>query len=294
MKKTRRQMKKNTSCNLFFLLLLAVISIFLSSCNFLFGGYGWDEFFYREHSVSSRADSLTDLTDTPAGTSAAYSVIVITDVHFGGDGTRPDDKFFSWVAGLSDKPKFCVCLGDVVEHGYESEYTDYVSFTGKLYDTYGIRTYTVTGNHDLYNSGWKYWSTMVYPYTSFYRLKTLDFSWYFLDSGSGSLGTDQYDALEDAMDNDSNPKIVLLHYPIYADGTIYTCLQNTYERDKLITLFAKKNVKLVLDGHTHTYHTYDFGTFYEFNVPGYLEKGQWALLTVNETAGTVSAELIVK
>jgi 3',5'-cyclic AMP phosphodiesterase CpdA len=266
----------------------------LQSCNFLFGGYGWDEFFSRDNPVSTRADTLTDIADSPAGTNTDYTVIVITDVHFGGDGTRPDDSFFEWVSSLSSRPKFCICLGDIAEHGYKSEYTDYVAFTAKLYNTYGIRTYTVTGNHDLYNSGWKYWHTMVYPYTSFYRLKTVHFSWYFLDSGSGSLGTTQYNTLKNAMNADSNPKIVLLHYPIYADGTLYLCLQNTYERDELITLFAKKNVKLVLDGHTHQYHTCDFGSFYEFNVPGFLAKGQWALLTVNETTGTVHAELIVR
>jgi len=279
------------------LLFSALFLCLFTSCNFLTGGYGWDEFFSRSDPVSSRAESITDLSDTPAASCTSYTVIVITDVHFGGDGTRPDDTFLAWVDSLSPQPKFCICLGDIAEHGYESEYKEYVAFTDKLRSR-SIPVYTVTGNHDLYNSGWQYWSAMVYPETSFYRLKTSDFSWYFLDSGSGSLGTDQYDALKEAMEADSNSKVVMLHYPLYADGTFYACLQNTYERDKLITLFAKQSVQLVLDGHTHAYHTYDFGSFYEFNVPGYLEKHQWALLTVKEpadgTAPSVNAELIVK
>lgn len=273
--------------------LLIPAAVLLSSCS-----YGLYNFFGREDTVRTRAGSLTQL-DTPAavsGSDTSYTVAVITDVHFGADKSRGvDTAFLSWLAELdaeSALPKFVLCLGDVAEHGYESEMKDYNAFCDKIRE-YGPEVYSVLGNHDLYNDGWQYWKKIVYPKTSFYHFKTNNFSWYFLDTGNGTLGTHQYSILIDALESDSSPKIVSMHYPVYAQGKFYFCLQDTIERNLLISYFADNNVKLLLDGHTHEYNYTDLG-FIEYNVPGFLEKGQWALVTVNETAGTVTEKLVSK
>jgi len=139
---------------LFGLLCSAVFT--LSSC-----AYGLYNFFGRDDTVRTRAESLVQETAPSTVTAAdtVYTVAVITDVHFGADKSRSvDDAFLSWLDGLSKKtpselPKFVLCLGDVAEHGYESELNDYKAFCDKIQSAYGITVYSVLGNHDLYNNG---------------------------------------------------------------------------------------------------------------------------------------------
>lgn len=257
--------------------------------------YGLYNFFGRSDTVRSRAESMTELS-APAASSggSSYTVAVITDVHYGSSNSRSvDTAFISWLDGLNTAgklPRFVICLGDVAEHGYESEMKDFNALADKV-RAYGIQVYSVLGNHDLYNDGWQYWKEIVYPGTSFYHFKTDGFSWYFLDTGNGTLGTHQYSLLIDALQKDSSPKIVCMHYPVYAQGHFYFCLQDTTERNLLISYFADNNVKLLLDGHTHDYNYTDFG-FVEYNIPGFAEDGQWALVTIDESAGTAVPALV--
>jgi 3',5'-cyclic-AMP phosphodiesterase len=271
----------------------AALAMLVSSC-----AYGVYNFFGREDTVRTRAESLSQFAvpSSVADSDTSYTVAVITDVHFGADKSRTiDDTFLSWLKGLQEKsesPKFVVCLGDIAEHGYESEMNDYNAFCNKIRAApYNLEVYSVLGNHDLYNNGWKHWKKIVYPKTSFYHFRTNNFSWYFLDTGNGTLGTHQYSVLLDALESDSSPKIVCMHYPVYAQGHFYYCLQDSVERNLLISNFSDNNVKLLLDGHTHQYNYTDFG-FIEYNIPGFLEKGQWALVTINETAGTATPSLV--
>jgi 3',5'-cyclic-AMP phosphodiesterase len=280
------QMKKKLVTSL---LILTVV--LLSSC-----AYGLYNFFGREDTVRARAESLVQLAApaTVLKSDTSYTVAVITDVHFGADKSRDvDDAFLFWLAEMkaqSSLPKFVLCLGDVAEHGFESEMKDYNAFCGKIRE-YGPEVYSVLGNHDLYNNGWQHWKKIVYPGTSFYHFRTNKFSWYFLDTGNGTLGAYQYSILIDALESDSAPKVICMHYPVYAHGKFYFCLQDSVERNLLISYFADNNVKLLLDGHTHEYNYTDLG-FIEYNVPGFLEKEKWALVAVNETTGTVTEKLL--
>lgn len=278
---------------------LAIMLFLPLSCKFF--SHGGTELLYRDNDVRKRASSCTEIASPSSVTDAdtVYTVAVISDVHFGADKARTcDAQFRTWLAGLKTAgklPRFVICLGDVAEHGHEDEEKQYRAFCNELetlYSADNLKVYTAIGNHDLYNSGWQYWKENVYPGTSFYHFRTNAFSWYFLDSANGSLGNTQVNILKSALDRDASPKIVCMHYPVYAQGHFYFCLQDTVERNLLISYFADGGVKLLLDGHTHMYNYTDFGKFVEFNVPGFLEDQQWALVTVNETAGTASASLV--
>ena len=48
-------------------------------------------------------------------------------------------------------------------------------------------------------------------------------------------------------------------------------------------------ISITIDGHTHKEITSNLG-FTEYNIPGYLEKRGWAIVSVNEDAGTVSSK----
>mgnify|MGYP002512662344 CR=1 FL=1 len=186
-----------------FLKIRYVALILLSIFMFFSCSYGLDEFFYRDGVVNSRARSLLSLpsSEVPEVPSDAdYDFWLITDVHFGGEhgkktGERKDQQFIQKIMDLpqSKRPYFIVCLGDVAEHGKPGEYRNYRKFTDQIAEIPNplgnpIVTYSIVGNHDLYNSGWESYRKYVYPYTSFYVFQTHGISWYFIDSGSGSLG----------------------------------------------------------------------------------------------------------
>ena len=279
--------------------ILTVLALPFFGCRL--NSYGLNEFLYRPSGVKERTKKIEKLTGTdvppvPPATHGVFTVLVITDVHFGAEklpknGPRFDDDFFTWVSTLSPKPAFCVGLGDMAEHGWEEEFKRYEEFTGHLKKKYNITTYNAVGNHDLYNSGWQHYKKYLYPYKSLYYFEAGNFSWYFIDTASGSLGAGQMRLLNKTMQSDPNPKIVMTHFPLWANGHFYFSLQDSLERNLLISTFAKNNVKAVLTGHTHKKTVSDFGRFMEYNHPGFFAKAGWGLITVNPTTGEVSSKI---
>lgn len=271
--------------------LFCVLIFLFSSCQ-----YGINEVFYRDDFVEQRSNKITSVqTPSSIENKDEYSFIIITDVHFGADEDRScDQKFFTWLQNMKieNRPDFCICLGDIAEHGYSSEIDSYIEFTNKLKNDFAIETYTIIGNHDLYNSGWKYWKENVSPYTSFFEYNTDKYDWYFLDSASCSIGREQYTQLESAMNANSKKKIVFSHYPFYANGQFYFCLQNTIERNSMLTLFEQTNVSHIFVGHTHQRYTSYIGSFTEENIPGFLEYSKWAVIKVNENDENILVTIV--
>ncbi|GHU96910.1 serine/threonine protein phosphatase [Spirochaetia bacterium] len=291
--------------NYFFvsLIALALISVF-PSCK-----YGMEEFIARENDVNKRSTNLTDIsltaTDntTPLTLPSQYNVLILSDIHFGANPDHPDlplEEFRAWFDGLAAadntsvpierrRPVFCLCLGDSVESGVESEYLQFKKFTEDEIEERGVPVYTILGNHDHLNNGWDLWKKYVKPYTTYYRFKTHLFSWYFLDTASGTLGASQlHDFVEHAR-ADPNPKLIFTHYPIYGGGAnFYFSLSDPQERALLLDTFARTKVKFAAEGHQHPGSSHDFGSFQEQNVAAFRDYQSWHILTVDETAGTVS------
>lgn len=278
------------SCLFSFFLCLA-----FTSCD-----YNLQQFLYRDNSVEDRLTGLSASTlsgsSLPSPLNNTYKVAIITDVHFGaGERGTLDADFIAWAS--AHNMAFCICLGDVAEHGAEAEYKQYASF---VTDVKAVLTthkvYSTVGNHDLYSDGWKWWKKYVNTDfnldTSFYTFTAGGFSWYFIDSASGTLGVSQFKALTARMEEDSNPKIVLSHFPLYADGAYnasYPTLQNSMETSRLIDLFARNNVKFFASGHSHHWAQKSFGSFYEVNFTGFNAKKSWGYIEVDATSGQVIA-----
>jgi hypothetical protein len=269
--------------------------------------YGMSEFLNRADDVTARSAYLTEVsapaldgifygeTNPPFGDK--YTVLVLSDIHFmehpENHKDHPDlpiEKFFTWLDDLAEKPAFCLVLGDSAESGTENEYQQFAAFAGKLEaDPYKIPVYSIVGNHDLYNNGWKLYTRYCKPLISYYHFNTGSFSWYALDSGSGTLGGSQLKDLVSHLKADKRPKIVFSHYPMYGGGgNFYFSLSDPHERAALISAFAKNNVKMVLEGHQHPGSYHDFGSFEEYNVSSFRDKQSWHLVTVDETNETVS------
>jgi Icc protein len=268
---------------------LLVIIFLITSCKYFSG-----DAFGRGDNVTTRASDLTVISKPSAiASKSTYSFLVVTDLHFGGDFTRHEDELYKWIKNKSsdERPSFCICLGDIADHGYSSEVDSYNKFVSYLDTEFSMKTYTVVGNHDLYNSGWQYFKDNIYPNTSCYRFETDKYSYYFLDNASGTFGKKQYDNLTTQMANDSKEKIVSFHIPLYTETYEYFLMQNEVERNRFITLFASNNVKLVLSGHTHYNLPYDIGPFYIYNVPA-LKYASFLVVHVDETNQNLTWELV--
>ncbi|MBR5645401.1 MAG: metallophosphoesterase [Treponema sp.] len=284
--------------------LFLILCLLFTSCK-----YGLTQALYRKHGVNERSAQIKTIANPVTDEQAAsvYSIILVSDIHFGSSRERSDEQFlkaFEELCEASDTalhPLFAINVGDMTETASEKEYGDFLDLCNSMKqialeknsnDTFEV--YSILGNHDLFNDGWNIYKTKVVPYTSYYRFYTgsddKKIGWYFLDSASGSLGTKQIKNLEYEMKNDPCVKIVINHYPLYEHNAFYFAIQNTDEADRLLSLFAKNNVKHVFAGHFHTGWEYDHGCFKETGVKGYLGKRKFALLTIDQQNGVFNVK----
>ena len=284
---------------------IAVFSLILASCN-----YGLPFLLFTETGVEDRSTKALPLVGQnlpQVGNGGKYSFIVLTDSHFGDSNYERRDQIFLQKFKLllqnpdpALRPSFIVNLGDSMDGGHESE-ADFFNATAAIWiqtakSELGVsdyKVYSVLGNHDLYNNGWEVWRRKIYPYTSYYTFSldaggTTPFDFWFLDTGNGTLGANQLEDLESGLKKSARPKLVFMHYPIYAGGIFYFALDDVQERSRLISDFAGANVKYVFEGHKHAVHSYDFKSFKEEVVGAYLANKVFGLVTVDENAGSVS------
>lgn len=304
--------------------LLTLISILFllafSSC----ANYGFYQFLFGEENVDERFSGFSDLSgetvlSSSLGLNGKYSFIVVTDVHIGASDVRSSkmNDFLDEISSLFESidktkiPRFIVNLGDTADGGHLSEYNEYNSYLEKIRklaveknvvsSTEAFKIYTILGNHDLYNNGWTDWKKTVYPYKSTYYFSLssgaadydpLLFSFYFVDTGNGAFGTDQLDAFEKLLKSDPNPKMIFSHYPFYSDNVPFMALEDTTERNYLLSLFAKNNVKALFGGHVHTVFEHGFGSFSQINTSALFKNEAFRLVTVDESTLSVSTKLI--
>ncbi len=287
------------------MILKRVMTFVLISCTILFTScYGSWNIFDKGNNVDERSENLKILSDSTdyefsaAGISSLkgkYTVLIISDVHFGSMRKKVDcERLFTWLDNLKgDKkyPVFALSLGDDVDHGFSEEYELYMEFCKKLRNSYGIKLIiNACGNHDIYQNNWDNWERNCYPYTSFYKFNTQKFSWYCLDTASGTIGLNQYEKLISAFDNDPCPKIVFTHYPLMRFNYDCSNMAETTERNSLISDFSKNNVRCVLGGHNHSITFNDLG-YYDYGIPSLCYNDAWALLCIDEAAERADIEI---
>lgn len=319
----------------FFFTALLLLSFLIASCSAY--GFFWGQF--GESDVDERSPSLVDfgtlnLSEQKIPFSSIYSVIVVTDLHFGSEREELDEEvFLSWLDSHFKKysegetkdyskiPRFVINLGDTADGGKKEQFEEFVVFENKIKTVAGkylygendstpdskrkFKVWSILGNHDLYHGGSVHFEKLVFPYTSSYFFnfdagKTDSypgFSFYFLDTANGTLGPKQLEDFKKRINDDSRPKIVCTHYPVYAGGSdMFMIIQDSVERNTLLTYFAKNNVRQVYEGHAHKDYGFDFEKFRE-DVIGSLRfsmrtNKQCALVTVNEETVKVFTEII--
>ena len=281
------------------LLSLTSLLILFSSC------YGSWNFLYKGNNVDERTSELRILTDSSSQKFEAghisdlegqYTVLVLSDTHFGNKKNPvPVEKLYAWldsVQGTDLAPKFGLCLGDMVDTGSQDQYNLYNDFVKKLEDDYGLHViFNCCGNHDIYQNNWDNWEANCYPNTSFYKFHTKNFSWYCLDTASGTFGLNQYRKIIQDFEFDKRRKVIFTHYPFFRFNMDCANLGETTERNKLLSDFAKNNVACLLGGHIHR-ATYDNLGFNDYSIPSFAYTGSWGLLYVDEDAGTARLDFI--
>lgn len=278
-------------CSTVFVLLLSFVSCKYGSWNPL----------EQYNNVDNRISVLQDITDkmpdNVKNCSNKYSVVVFADLHYGSSKEYcPEEQVFKWLdklktSGSEKFPKFAISLGDSADTGSQNNYAEYLSFCNKLKSDYEITMINIPGNHDLYQGNWMNWKMNCFPYSSFYRFQTDKFSWYGIDTASGSIGLKQYKQLKTVMESDPRPKIVYCHYPILEFHLVFGLCDAT-ERNLLIDLFVKNNVVCSLGGHNHYYSEKQINNYKGYSFPSFRYQKQWTLLTVDENSNSVSIELI--
>lgn len=311
-----------------------MILLLLVACThygFFWGQFGDNDVDERSPRLNDFNNLVPDLSSQKPPISTAYSILLFTDVHYGSKREELDeDAFLSWLESYFKEnsstnpeklPRFALNLGDTADSGLRKEFEDYVRFENRIKALAGkylygegadlvaserkFRIYSILGNHDLYHDGSPHFEELLFPFKSSYYF-TIDadsnsetgaFSFYFLDTANGCTGTSQLDDFKKKIEKDKNPKIVCTHYPVYAGGTnLFMILQNTLERNTLLTYFAENNVRQVYEGHAHSNYGFSYGGNFREDVIGSLrfssrDEKQCAIFTVNEKNGTVSTQV---
>jgi predicted phosphodiesterase len=137
--------------------------------------------------------------------------------------------------------------------------------TDSLFRVYPeIEKYTVPGNHDLYFEGWKTYYELFGPSAYIVKIRSGEAQdlYIFLDSGSGTLGTDQLTWLKSVLEEERTSfryTIVVTHLNFFRNRFTGSTNPVNEELLMLLDLFTENNVQLVIQGHDHKRHETSLG-----------------------------------
>jgi predicted phosphodiesterase len=192
---------------------------------------------------------ITVLTDN-------YTILCMADTHVG--GTVNLDKFLA-IAKATNATAVAM-VGDLTT-GHAKDYavlqqhlTNYTSFP----------MFLMVGNHDLHFSGWKEFYARFGSSTYLVTVKTPIASDLFicLDTGSGTLGSDQFDWLSrwlKLIGKNYRNCFMLTHNNLFRFRHTETGNPLTEELLALIDLFTRYQVDVFIAGHDHKYDAVKFG-----------------------------------
>lgn len=194
--------------------------------------------------------------DVITGMPNTYLVYAMSDVHVDGSTHNLDEYVADYLADTTAAP-FTLCLGDLIngKNGF-GKFCEHV----KPVTDAGRKIYYTAGNHDLYFGQWDEFYTRFGASTYWFEIQTVGgFKDLFiaLESGSGTLGVDQRDWLENLLESKHNQGyrniIVFTHTHFFrtnnVNGTTSSfSMEETYD---LADLFDRYNVNVVLQGHSH-------------------------------------------
>lgn len=201
---------------------------------------------------------------------------VITDVHVGKSGVRPNREAFYDFLDNGEYP-FAISLGDMSDSGdYTKDGT--VEFIRKCQLLANGHIITTVGNHDRFrhlNDHFDSYFGALVPDGHSPRIGRYVYgplSIYQLDNSARTYGEDQLRWLEEALKtDDSAVKIIVAHENHMSggalDGALFmTGITDIWERNELLRLMTTYGVSLMLTGHYHDGGLYRMGAVSEYNL----------------------------
>lgn len=226
-----------------------------------------------------------------------YKLYVMSDSHTD-FSTKNLDTFVSTYLADTVAAPFALHLGDQINaSGHWNYYTEHVK---PIFDA-GRKLYHALGNHDIYYDQWnefvKRWNTASYWFEVVTPSGMQDL-YICLDSANGTLGTDQRDWLENLLKEkkqlDYRNIIIFTHTHFFKKDTSQGhtsnfTMEETYD---LLDLFAKYNVDMVLQGHSHSRDYTSFKDVEYLRVDAIEDPAEKAFYTVLTVGNKINYDFI--
>jgi predicted phosphodiesterase len=204
-----------------------------------------------------------------------YSFIILNDTHIEEGDAHGLEKLSSVMNGAA----FAVVNGDITQNGGRKDLQKFIEIAGSL----GVPCYPVIGNHDIYFNNWPVWKELIG--STCYRVDSgaSSTSIFVLDSATGTLGSAQYEWLEEGLKTAKRHTLVFTHTNIFiespADLVQFTDVR---ERGRLMDLLRGRSQALFM-GHAHKRMIHEAGGVRYITVEDYKSTGVYCRVRVSRT-----------
>jgi predicted phosphodiesterase len=177
-----------------------------------------------------------------------YTIYAMSDCHAG--GTKNLDFFLNEAKRMNAVA--AVMAGDLTR-GHAK---DYYTFQQHLPSQDSLISFQMVGNHDLFFDGWKQFYSLFGSTSYIFTVKTPQASdlYICLDTGGGTLGSNQLDWLKDILETD-RPNyrhcILFTHNNLFRIRHTDSANPFVEELQVLIELCIKHQIDMVVAGHDH-------------------------------------------
>lgn len=185
-----------------------------------------------------------------------YSIFVMSDSHIG--GTKNLDIFLE--KADETNAAAAVMVGDITM-GYAK---DFEILQQHLQEYDDLQSFLMVGNHDLYFDGWKKFYSLFGSTTYEFFINTPNATDIFicLDTGSGTLGSEQLDWLKEVLVSERKKYrrcVLFTHNNFFRIR--HTTSGNPFveELQVLLELSVKHEIDMVVAGHDHKRNVKAFG-----------------------------------
>ena len=133
-----------------------------------------------------------------------FTFIVLTDTHILDRNAHGLERL---AEEIIESDAFVVILGDITENGKQEDVERFI----EIARTFGIPTFPLIGNHDIYFNTWHIWRDLIG--STSYRINGTNTTLFILDSANAFLGREQLNWLERELKSAVNR---LSLYPLLA------------------------------------------------------------------------------
>ena len=212
------------------------------------------EFLQEEHSVNQRFNQSMEWNEKHpyreiVTSSDDYTILFMGDSHIG--TTRNLENFLS--TAVTNNAEAIVMAGDLTTGNNK----DCTKLEQCLKSKGSLLAFLTVGNHDLWpETGWDEFYARFGASVYYFTVRTPGGGdlYISLDSGSGTLGTDQLEWFESLLHNqrsDYRRCIVFTHLDFFRFRHSEISNPLVEEINKLIDLFTKYHVDMLVSGHEH-------------------------------------------